>query len=522
VKRLAVALGLVLLVVVVGATPAGAHAVLIASDPQADAVLAEPPSQVVLRFNEGVEAASDAVTLLDPSGDEVPGVRSVSGDASVTASLPELDRTGSYTVSWSVVSSDGHPVRGAYLFHIRERTLDEPADTAIATTPPLATALRAAGAVLAIGGLVWVLASWFLAQRRRSRWVPVVVGTTAALFGAVVAVDASWSESWSIMVDTTSGRMSMVAVGVAIVGLVVSLLPRAGAEELAVAAAATVAVAAQGHAVSLPPVGLSAGATITHVAAAVAWGTALIWLHGWSRTVEPLRVAGVVRRLSPWGLAAVLVVAGSGVALVIERVGIDQLTTSTYGRLSIAKSALLVAAVVLAARNRWRLAPGLEDDEVEAAQVAAVGFRSSLRVEVVVLALALVAGAALSQVRPPEDAGAAGSGGVFSERVAFGDGQVELTVEPGERGTNEVHVTALGADGRLMAEAKDLTLALTLPADDVGPLEPEMIPITAGHAMAYAEFPLAGDWSVEVVARPSKFEELRASFEVPIGDGARP
>jgi hypothetical protein len=62
---------------------------------------------------------------------------------------------------------------------------------------------------------------------------------------------------------------------------------------------------------------------------------------------------------------------------------------------------------------------------------------------------------------------------------------------------------------------------LTLPSDDVGPLEPEMIPITAGHSMSYAEFPLAGDWTVEVVARPSKFEELRASFEVPIGDGAR-
>lgn len=520
-RRVAVALWLVVLVVVAGAAPAGAHAVLLGSDPQADAVLAEPPTQIVLRFSEGVEAASDAVTLLDPSGDEVSDVRSTSGDDSVTASLPELDRTGSYTVSWSVVSADGHPVRGAFLFHIQQRTLDEPADSAVASTPPLATALRAGGAVLAIGGLVWVLASWFLARRHRARWVPVVVGSVAALFGAVVAVDTSWSEAWSIMVDTTSGRMSMVAVGVAVVGLIVSLLPRAGAEELAVAAAATVAVAAQGHAVSLPPVGLSAGATISHVAAAVAWGTALVWLYGWSQRVEPTRVADVVRRLSPWGVAAVLVVAGSGVALVVERVGVDQLTTSTYGRLSIVKAVLLVAAVMLAARNRWRLAPALRGDDVEATRSAAVGFRSSLRAEVVVLALALVAGAGLAQVRPPDEAGAAGPGGAFTERVAFGDGQVELTVEPGERGTNEVHVTALGADGRLMAEAQDLTLSLTLPSDDVGPLEPEMIPITAGHSMSYAEFPLAGDWTVEVVARPSKFEELRASFEVPIGDGAR-
>jgi copper transport protein len=518
--RVVVALVLALVVVLVGAPLVGAHAVLVGSDPQADAVLEQPPSQVVLRFNEGVEAGSNAVTLLDPSGDEVPDVRTVVGDSSVTAELPELDRTGSYTVSWSVVSSDGHPVRGAYLFHIRERTLDEPAEAAVASTPPAATALRAGGAVLAVGGLVWVLACWFLGRRDRIRWVPVLVGSLAAMVGSVLAVDAAWSESWSIMVDTTSGRMSLVAVGVALVGLVVSLRPRGGAEELAVAAAATVAVAAQGHAVSLPPIGLSAGATIAHVGAAVAWGTALVWLHGWSRSASPARVGGVVRRLSPWGIAAVVVLAGSGVALVVARVGLDELTTSGYGRLSIVKSVLLVVAVVLAARNRWRLAPALGSEDTDASALATTRFRASLRAEVVVLALALVAGAALAQVRPPDDSTTGGSGGAFSERVAFGDGEVELTVEPGERGTNEVHVTALGADGRLMPEAKDLTLSLTLDDEGVGPLEPEMIPITTGHSMSYAEFPLAGDWTVDVVARPSQFEELRASFTVPIGADA--
>jgi copper transport protein len=315
------------------------------------------------------------------------------------------------------------------------------------------------------------------------------------------------------VVDTTSGRMCLVAVVVALIGWVVSMLPRAGAEELAVAAAASVAVAAQGHAVSIAPVALSAGLTVAHVAAAIAWAAALVWLDGRSRDGDGERLAAAVRRLSPWGMGAVVVLAVSGSVLVVDRVGLDQLTTSTYGRLSLLKVALLVVAVALAARHRWRLVPTLGDDAG-----AVTRLQRSVRVEVVVLALALVAGAALAQVRPPDAAGAATAGGVFDQRLAFGDGTVELTVEPGNRGTNELHVTALGPDGRLMAGVDDLSLALTLPSAGVGPLEPEMLPITTGHAMSYAEFPLSGTWTVEVRSRPSKFEELRAEFTVPIGE----
>jgi copper transport protein len=511
--RVVAALGCALVVLSATAAPAGAHAVLIASDPASDALVEAPPAQIVLRYDEGVEGSSDAVRVLDPSGGELPGVRSTVSGVTVTAELPELTQDGSYTVNWSVVSADGHPIRGAYLFHLRERTLDEPADAVTSGTPLSATVLRALGAVLAIGGLVGVFASWFLQRRPPARWVPVVTGTLLSLGGAVLAVGESWSTSWGIVVDTTSGRMSLVAVVVALIGWVVSMLPRAGAEELAVAAAASVAVAAQGHAVSIAPVALSAGLTVAHVAAAIAWGAALLWLDGRTRDGDGAGLAAAVRRLSPWGMGAVVVLAVSGAVLVVDRVGLDQLTTSTYGRLSLLKVALLVVAVVLAARHRWRLAPTLGDDAG-----AVTRLQRSVRVEVVVLALALVAGAALAQVRPPDAAGAATAGGAFDQRLAFGDGTVELTVEPGNRGTNEMHVTALGPDGRLMEGVDDLSLALTLPSDGVGPLEPEMLPITTGHAMSYAEFPLAGTWTVEVRSRPSKFEELRAEFTVPIGE----
>lgn len=485
----------------------GAHAVLVESVPVADGVVQDPPERVVLRFDEPVRATSEAIAVLDPGGAELDGLAATVSSDTVASDLPALDLDGSYTVTWSVVSSDGHPIRGTFLFHLRERTLSEPAETVGEGAPLAASVLRAGGAVAALAGLVLVLASWFRDRRHPARWLPVVAGTLVSLVGAVVAVGDSLGASWEVVVATSSGRMNLVAVGLALLGATTTRSE--GTAELVVASALVVAVAAQGHAVGIAPIPRSAGLTVAHVAAAVAWGVALVVLDTRARRSEEHgsdSVAAAVRRWSPWGMAAVVALAATGAALVWDRVGPDQLLGSTYGRVSLVKVALLVVAVVVAARNRWRLAG--DPDRLA----------RSVRIEVVVLALALVAGAALAQVRPPDGSDTGGAGGAFEQRLAFGDGQVELTIEPGRRGTNEMHITATGADGRLMAEVDDLRLELSLPAADVGPLEPEMIPITSGHAMSYAEIPLAGTWTIEVISRPTKFEEYRATFEVPVAE----
>jgi copper transport protein len=131
----------------------------------------------------------------------------------------------------------------------------------------------------------------------------------------------------------------------------------------------------------------------------------------------------------------------------------------------------------------------------------------------VVLTLSLVGGGALAQTAPPGE----GSGGVYNEMAPFGDGTVTLTVDPGARGTNEVHVTALGEDGRLMGEVEELQISLSLPEEDIGPLQPEMLPVTTGHSISYARFPFEGEWTVLVTAKIGKFQALSASFVVPIG-----
>jgi copper transport protein len=515
--RILVALFVVVTGQVVSAGAVGAHAVLLASSPAADAVVDLPPTEVVLEFTESVSAAADGVVLLDPSGTTVEPDEVRATGTSVVATLPALTVDGSYTVTWKVISADGHPVRGAFLFHLGERTLDAPADAADAGTPVLASALRALGATLALAAVVVLFVSLLgtgTPGRARAAWLVALLGTALMVIGALVAVGESVGDSFELVRMTASGRIGLVAAAVALVGVVASRLRAPVTLQLALVPAMAVAVAAQGHAVSLPPVALSATLTILHVVAALAWGTGLWWLL--TRMDDtPARVRAHVQRGSLAGVAAVLVLAGTGVWLVLDRLALGEVLDSTYGRLALLKSVLLLVAVAVALRNRLVLVRALPDDD-GTGQLERL--RRSVRLEVVVLALALVAGSVLAQVRPPDDAPGAPGGGAFVERVAFGDGTVELTVEPGRRGTNELHITALGADGRLMAGMDELSVALTLPSDDLGPLEPPTQRITTGHSVAYAEFPLAGAWQVRVTGRPSRFEELTADFEVPIGE----
>ncbi len=532
-RRSAVLVAVLMVLGVVLAGPVGAHAALVSMTPEADSTVETAPSEIVLEFNEGISATSDAVRVFDPSGRELGGVEVSSTDDSITASLPDFDTDGSYTVDWKAVSADGHPIRGAYLFHLRTATLTEPFDVGDAGAPLVANVMRAVGAAVALMALVGVLVA---ALRRRTgdtprsgwyrwRWVLVFDGTLLLFIGALTVVGSSMSESFEVTLDTASGKVSLLACLLALIGVVVSLVPKAAPVELPLGVLTVGAVAMQGHAVSLPPVALSAPLTVVHVLAAVVWGVGLVWVDRRCVGAHAAEVRRDVERLSPFAMGAVVLLAITGVVLVLDRVPIDQLLSSNYGRLGVLKAVLLVATVVVAFRNRAGVTPDLPehptDDEVvgetiatdDAATVASL--RRGVRIEVVLLSVALLAGAALSQISPPDQDTSAG--GLFIERAAFGDGQVELTVEPGARGTNEVHVIALGADGRLMAEVSELTLSLTLPAEDVGPLQPEMQVVTAGHSVAYADFPLVGEWSVRVDARLGKFEALSATFQVPIG-----
>ncbi|HAA95708.1 MAG TPA: hypothetical protein DCE26_08455 [Dehalococcoidia bacterium] len=105
--------------------PAGvsAHANVARSEPPANAVLNDPPPQVVIWFTEPLEPALSQIQVLSSDSQRVDNDDSavVEEDPSVmSVSLGDLPN-GTYTVAWKNVSTvDGHRVRGSFIFSVGE------------------------------------------------------------------------------------------------------------------------------------------------------------------------------------------------------------------------------------------------------------------------------------------------------------------------------------------------------------------------------------------------------------------
>ncbi|MCW4354747.1 copper resistance protein CopC [Hoyosella sp. YIM 151337] len=102
------------------AAPAGAHSVLIGSDPEADTAVASLPDRVSLQFNEPLQESFAAVTLTDSEGNRWSGEDvEVRGDT-VSVGVAGAGPAGTYTIAYRVISADSHPVSGTVEFVVTE------------------------------------------------------------------------------------------------------------------------------------------------------------------------------------------------------------------------------------------------------------------------------------------------------------------------------------------------------------------------------------------------------------------
>lgn len=544
-RKLLTAVGLTAVFVLSMQGSASAHAVVTDISPDPDSVVGTAPAEVRLTFNEPVSATDTGIRVFDPSGAELAGLRAHAKDTTVSVDLPTLAEEGSYTVAWKVISADGHAIDGAFLFSVGKASLSEPLDVAassgVSTTPRV---VRTVGGVVGWVGLVVILYTLAVAahagyDRRRVNTgaVLTVLGALVALAGSLLVVGGSFSTALRVTIDTTSGLMTVIAVVMSVVLAAVVATAGRGTGRLAdgprrllvgLALATVIVMALEGHAVALAPVTVSAIGTVLHVLAAIVWLAGLLWIDRRSRLVEVTELRDDVAARSPYAMVAVVVVAITGTGMYALRMPADELINSAYGVIGGVKMIVLTMALVLAWQNRTTMSPvsaGSEPTTEDAAlarshrdAVDLRRFRSSLRVEAILVAVALVLGVVLAQISPPgEDAVGAG-GGYFAEKIEFGDGKVELTIDPSRRGVNEIHVTATGSDGRLMEGVEDLKLSFYLPEKDFGPLQPSLQVISAGHSYTFARIPFAGEWNVKVTATIDRFEELDATFQVSIAN----
>lgn len=230
-----------------------AHAGLESSTPSANSVLEEAPAEIVLDFDEAIEAALSSITLFDSDGQAVELGSPSSGDDStiVKAAVPAIG-DGIYAVVWRVTSADGHVVDGAFSFQVGTATSGDAkelldlvrngarSDPAVRWWYGVARFLSLAGAIVLLGTSGWlVLGPAGLVDRRGARrtafvaWVALLVGSAFAfaLFGAEVVAgslgDVFATAHWGDVVSTQTGRLlALRAVLAAVLGVLLAFRRR--------------------------------------------------------------------------------------------------------------------------------------------------------------------------------------------------------------------------------------------------------------------------------------------------------
>jgi len=152
-----------------GAAPALAHDELIGSNPKDGASLASAPTRVILYFEEAPGDGPATLNVVGPAGQPVTASSPAVSGATVSAPLKTLTAQGHYTITFRIISDDGHPVSGTLGF-----TLTADPSPAAATVTPARSAKEhdsslmgwAAGCTVAAAV---VAGAGTIALRRRTR-----------------------------------------------------------------------------------------------------------------------------------------------------------------------------------------------------------------------------------------------------------------------------------------------------------------------------------------------------------------
>ncbi|MEU9471488.1 copper resistance protein CopC [Streptomyces avermitilis] len=386
VGRAAALLGTVVLLILFGsAGSAFAHAALKSADPVDGTVVKKAPAAITLTFTESVGLLDDSFRVLDPENRRVHiGEPQHAGGRSETArvTLPDDMGTGTFTVGWRVVSADSHPVSGAFTFSIGKPSAttavippQAAGDTASSTLYDIARYFAYGGLALLLGTLLFSLVTGVEAARGLllTGWWTLLASTVALLLlrgpyerggGPAAVFDPS------VLAETVTSRPGVVLLVRLVLLAGAAFFPvraggrwwAAGGGLLTVALAGTWAAAEHASAGIQVPVAMVSA--VLHLLAVAAWlGGLAALLTALYRAPEDLP-ASAVTRFSRLALTAVTVLVITGVYQSWRGLGsLDALTTTSYGRLLVAK---LIAVLLLLAgaaySRRWtaRLAAPVE------------------------------------------------------------------------------------------------------------------------------------------------------------------
>ena len=117
---------------------ASAHTSLITQQPLGNSVIQELPPEISLTFDESliVIGKANSITVLDPNGKEISTGETKVLNNVVSRAITASEASGKYSVTYRVVSEDGHVVSATYQFTLQSNSKSPvaPAEPAPATS----------------------------------------------------------------------------------------------------------------------------------------------------------------------------------------------------------------------------------------------------------------------------------------------------------------------------------------------------------------------------------------------------
>ena len=579
-RRALIALAISVATVVMMAAPAGAHAVLVETEPAASQVYSSSPQAVVLRFSEPVQVALGGIRLFDSKGGRVLTGRPThprADGAIVSVSVPKV-ADGTYVATWRVISADGHPVQGAFTFSVGEVSQGGPASRQLASrllssqggsrvVGVINGSLRFvefAASGLLLGAFFFVVFCWPAGRRSRTvlrlvqaSWVTAFVGAIAAILiessytAGLGLADALKPSVVRDYLDTHVGHVMLLRVAVLLVIFVAgrSLLRRASLDALRLAAAGVMGLALlatftfAGHARTGFQVAGAVVADLAHLAAFSLWfGGLIVLVVAVLRPDDPSELEPAVSRFSSVGLASVVVLVGSGVYQSWRQVGsFGALKDTTYGRLLLVKVAVVAVVVLAAALTRDILRQRLsgDDEPLASASIEAREARDPLpvgpgaaladldleertetarrlRISVGIEVVFLVATLAVTALLVNAAPARSIVNAPFAATVPGKGLSFEVLLSPARTGPNEFHLTVLQTNG-VLANVLSTEAQFSNPDKGIAPIKVTLIRLGPGHYTSTGlTIPFAGKWQLDMKALVTDVDEVAVVTTVPV------
>lgn len=569
-------------VTLAAAAPVSAHASLLRSDPAAGGSFTDGPAAITLWFSEAIEEDYSQIDILRRDGSRV-----LTGDSELLADSTDLGvrltlddplPEGSYTVVWSALSAvDSHVSEGFFSFTVGEAILPNRAEeSALAQSAAsdkvvpqavdatvrwmsllgqavvagvllfiplvLMPALRGgeerrvaiparrfrmllfgALAVLAVGHLAAAVVQIMNASRTTGLSVlgePLISLLTGTRYGALWLARSVLIVALAILLWVLTRRQRLVTPEGQ--GRIIWILAGWIAALVLLTTSLGSHAAARGGAQSLP--------------VAFDWlhllGTA-VWTGGLMALVLSLPLATeaetdgrtrLLRRFSVMALVAFGVLAVTGVIAAWREVAsFDGLTATRYGFWFTLKLVAVAGAVGFGAWHWLVVRPALE-----AKRQTTDGLRRTLRAEIALVVLAVVATGLLTSSVPARDLLDPGAD-VFGTTRLTENASITLRVTPGQVGPNEFSVVVAPADEATFGELQRVYLRFTpvgaadtsgsqrIQLQQAGPNDPWTFRGTGAYLA------LEGDWVVSAIVRRAGVEDFEAPFAVTATeDGLRP